>query len=113
MEERGLTHILYMTGSEHTIGESEYMYNINNTIQVMAVEIPKSQQNTPEINDAKDKELNNWYKFGAIEEVEDTNQTKITGRWVITKKGRSRWNEGKVQSKMGNERISRAGTTKK
>ena len=52
----------------------------------MAVEIPKSHQNVPEIHDAKELELNNWFKFGAIKEVEDHDQRQITGRWVVTKK---------------------------
>ena len=41
----------------------------------MAVEIPKSHQNVPEIYDAKELELNNWFKFGAIEEVKDLTQS--------------------------------------
>lgn len=86
MEERGVTHMFYMATTPKEIDVESYLHNINNTIHVMATEIPKSKQNTPEVNDAKDKELSNWYKFGAIEEVEDINQRRITGRWVVTLK---------------------------
>ena len=78
--------MFYMDRKAEQYNYNEYLLAVNNTIHVMAIEVPKSQQNTSEIRDAKDRELSNWYKFDAIEEVEDEEQTRITGRWVVSKK---------------------------
>ena len=86
MEERGIIHMFHMTKSPLNAEDDEYVKNVNDIIHIMAVEVPKSQHDLPEVQEAKDKELNNWFKFGAIQEVEDQGQRRITGRWVITRK---------------------------
>ena len=50
------------------------------------VELPRSQHNTPEVKAAKEVEMKNLKDYETFEEVDDTGQERITGRWVITKK---------------------------
>ena len=54
--------------------------------EVFATEVKASEQNTPEVTEAKERELANFVKFQAFEEVDDKNQPRITSRWVITRK---------------------------
>ena len=50
------------------------------------VEIPVKEQNTPECNEAKHKEIENLVKFDVFEEVDDCGQERISSRWVLTQK---------------------------
>ena len=49
-------------------------------------EVPVAEHKSPEVIEAKMKELENYVKFEAFEEVEDENQPRITTRWVVTTK---------------------------
>ena len=53
---------------------------------VYTVEIPTKEQNTPECNEAKHKEIENLVKFDVFEEVDDVGQERISSRWVVTQK---------------------------
>ena len=53
-------------------------------VTVFAVEIPVSEHKTPEVMEAKEKELENMAKYEVFEEVEDSGQERITSRWVVT-----------------------------
>ena len=53
---------------------------------VYTVEIPSKDQNMPEINEAKYKEIENLIKFDVFEEVDDCGQERISSRWVVTQK---------------------------
>ena len=53
---------------------------------VYTVEIPTKEQNTPEVNEAKHKEIENLVRYDVFEEVEDCSQEQIGSRWVITQK---------------------------
>ena len=56
---------------------------------VYTVEIPAKDQNTPEIDEAKHKEIENLIKFDVFEEVDDCGQERISSRWVVTQKEKS------------------------
>ena len=49
-------------------------------------EVPVAEHKSPEVIEAKMKELENYVKFETFEEVEDENQPRITTRWVVTTK---------------------------
>ena len=51
---------------------------------VYTVEIPTKEQNMPEVNEAKHKEIENLVRYDVFEEVEDCSQERIGSRWVIT-----------------------------
>ena len=53
---------------------------------VYRVEIPAEDQNTPEIDEAKHKEIENLIKFNVFEEVDNHGQERILSRWVVTQK---------------------------
>merc|ERR1712030_155628 len=53
---------------------------------VYTVEISTKEQNTPECNEAKHKEIENLVKFDVFEEVDDVGQERISSRWVVTQK---------------------------
>ena len=55
-------------------------------MSVYTVEIPAKEQNTPEVNEAKHKEIENLVKFDVFEEVDDCGQGKIGSRWEVTQK---------------------------
>ena len=42
--------------------------------------------NTPEVNDAKHKEIENLVIFDVYEEVDNCSQDRIRSRWVVTQK---------------------------
>ena len=50
------------------------------------MEVPKAQQNTPEVKEAKIKEMKNLKNYGVFELVEYIGQECIRSRWVITRK---------------------------
>ena len=53
---------------------------------VYTVEIPAKEQNTPEVDEAKHKEIENLIRYDVFEEVEDCGQDRIASRWVVTQK---------------------------
>ena len=53
---------------------------------IFVVEIPTAKQNRDDVIEAKGKELENLKKYDVFETVEDTGQTTIGARWVVTKK---------------------------
>ena len=55
-------------------------------IATYTVEIPSKKQNTPEIKEAKQKEIENLMKYNMFEEVEYEVQERITSIWVINQK---------------------------
>ena len=56
--------------------------NFDNYV-VYTVEIPTKEQNTPEVNEAKHKEIENLVRFDVFEEVEDCSQELIGGHYVF------------------------------
>ena len=71
----------WMTAEQHENFESYAVYT---------VEIPAKEQNTPEVDEAKHKEIENLVKFDVFEEVDDCGQERIGSRWVITHSGEFR-----------------------
>ena len=55
-------------------------------IDVLAVMVPVSEQNNPEVEAAKLDELEKFKLFDAYEIVEDKGQERIDGRWVVQKR---------------------------
>ena len=55
--------------------------------EVLAVLIAKSEANTPEALEAKQKELDKLKEFDTYEIIEDEGQEYITTLWVLTRKG--------------------------
>ena len=53
---------------------------------VCTVEVPKAKQNTPEVKEAKVKEMKKLEDYGIFKLVEDIGQECIRSRWVITRK---------------------------
>ena len=53
---------------------------------VYTVEISAKEQNTPEVKEAKHKEIQNLVKFDVFEEVDNCGQERIGSRWVVTQK---------------------------
>ena len=56
---------------------------------VYTVEIPAKEQNTPEVNEAKHKDIENLVRFDVFEEVDDCGQEIIGSRWVVKQKEKS------------------------
>ena len=55
-------------------------------ITIYTVEVPVREHKSPEVIDAKQKEIENLEKYGVFEEVEDEGQETVDSRWVITRK---------------------------
>ena len=55
-------------------------------VAVYTVEIPTKDQNMAEVMEAKEKELQNLFKYDVFKEIEDWGQERIASRWVITQK---------------------------
>ena len=55
-------------------------------IAVYTVEIPAKEQNTPDVDEAKHKEIDNLVKFDVFEEVDNCGQERIGSRWVFIQK---------------------------
>ena len=55
-------------------------------VAVYTVEIPTKEQNTPEVKEAKLKEVENLMRYEVFEEVDDCGQKIIGLRWVVTQK---------------------------
>ncbi len=54
------------------------------SIAVYTVEIPAKEQNTPEVDEAEHKDIENLGKFDVFEEVDDCGQERIGSRWGVT-----------------------------
>merc|ERR1712002_185008 len=67
---------------------------------VYTVEIPAKEQNTPEVNEAKHKEIENLVKFDVFEEVDDCGQERIGSRWVVTQKEKSDGQKAAVKGRI-------------
>ena len=53
---------------------------------IYVVEVPSKDHNTPEVIEAKEKEIKNLKDFDTFEEIEDEGQKTVGSRWVVTKK---------------------------
>ena len=53
---------------------------------IYTVEVPVKEHKKPEVIEAKQREIENWEKYGVFEEVEDIGQERVGSRWVITRK---------------------------
>ena len=61
-------------------------YESFENFSVYTVEISAKEQNTPEVDEAKHKEIENLIRCDVSEEVEDCGQDRIASRWVVTQK---------------------------
>ena len=52
----------------------------------LVVVIPTREQNNPECDEAKKKELNAFSEFKVFEEVKDEGQERLSSRWVLVRK---------------------------
>ena len=55
-------------------------------IAVYSVEVPVKEHKSSDVIEAKKKELENLFKYGVFEEIDDEGQDTISSRWVITRK---------------------------
>ena len=60
------------------------------------VELPVSKQNTAEVREAKDKELQNLENYRVFEVVDNTGQDFVTARWVVTQKTKQDGQQGGI-----------------
>ena len=67
---------------------------------VYTVEIPAKEQNTPEVKEAKHKEIENLVKFDVFEEVDDCGQERIGSRWVVTQKEKADGQKSQVKGRI-------------
>ena len=67
---------------------------------VYTVEIPAKDQNTPEINEAKHKEIENLVKFDVFEVADDCGQERISSRWVVTQKEKADGQKSQVKGRI-------------
>ena len=58
------------------------------SIAVYTVEIPAKEQNTPEVKEAKHKEIENLVKFVVFEEVDNCGQERLGSRGMLHQKRR-------------------------
>ena len=56
------------------------------TSTTFVVELPVRFHSQPDVVEAKKKEHNTLLEYETFEEVEDSGQTRISSRWVVTKK---------------------------
>ena len=70
------------------------------SIAVYTVEIPAKEQNTPEVKEAKHKEIENLVKFDVFEEVDDCGQERIGSRWVVTQKEKADGQKSQVKGRI-------------
>ena len=69
-------------------------------IAVYTVEIPAREQNTPEVKEAKLKEVENLLRYEVFEEVDDHGQEKIGSRWVVTKKENADGQKAQIKGRL-------------
>ena len=80
------------------VEDEEFFENIERIIEVMATDIPKKEWDTPEVIEAMERELSNYVKYDAFEEIEDIGQDKITSRWVCQRKEKQDGMKTKVKA---------------
>ena len=61
-------------------------YKCYDGIAIYIVKIPAKDQNTPEVMDAAEKDLQNIFKYEGFGKVNDIRWEKIGSRWVIAQK---------------------------
>ena len=66
----------------------------------MATDIPKKEWDPPEVIEAMERELSNYVKYDAFEEIEDIGQDKITSRWVCQRKEKQDGMKTKVKARL-------------
>ena len=64
------------------------------------IEIPKKRHNEPAVIEAKEKEFENFKKYGAVTEVEDEGQDKIGSQWIINEKQKQDGQKQKVKARI-------------
>ena len=69
-------------------------------IAIYTVEIPTKDQNTSEVKEAKQKELQNLFKYDVFEEVDDVGQERIGSRWVIMQKEKADGQKSDVKGRL-------------
>ena len=73
-------------------------------ISMYVVEIPKSQHNRPDVEEAKKVELNNLMTYETFEEVKEEDlvpsANRIGSRWVITEKQKQDGQKQKVKAQL-------------
>ena len=67
---------------------------------VYTVEIPEKEQNKPEVNEAKHREIENFVRFNVFEEVDDFGQERIGSRWVVTQKEKADGQKSQVKGRI-------------
>ena len=72
----------YVSESDQIPTESDFQ----RVRQAFVTFIPQSEWHKPFVLEAKEKEYQNFMNFGAIEDVSDQGQDRITSGWVITEK---------------------------
>ena len=68
-------------------------------IEIYTVEILAKEQNTPEVKEAKLKEVENLMKYDVFKEVDDCGQDRIGSRWVVTQKEKADGQKAQVKEK--------------
>ena len=69
-------------------------------IAVYTVEIPSREHNTPEVKEAKMKEVENLMRYEVFEEVDDCGQEKIGSRWVVTRKEKADGQKAQIKGRL-------------
>ena len=67
---------------------------------IYTVEIPVKAQNTPKVEEAKQKDLQNMCKYRVFEEVDDIGQDRIGSRWVITQKEKADGQKSDIKGRL-------------
>ena len=67
---------------------------------VYTVDIPKREQNAPEVKEAKMKEVENLMRYEVFEEVDDCGQERIGSRWVVTQKEKADGQKTQVKGRL-------------
>ena len=69
-------------------------------ISIYTVEVPVREHKTPEVIEAKQKEIENLEKYEVFEEVKYEGQETVGSRWVITKKGKAYGQKKNVKGRL-------------
>ena len=69
-------------------------------ILIYTVEVPVREHKTPEVIEAKQKEIENLEKYEVFEEVKYEGQETVGSRWVITKKEKADGQKKNVKGRL-------------
>ena len=69
-------------------------------ISVYIVEIPAREQNTPEVNEAKRKEIENLKNYDVFEEVDDLRQERRGSRWGVTQNEKADGQKAQIKGRL-------------